>query len=453
MLPVRAVDGALLLYVLVTALFTVRLVNQLTHLRVLQREAKGEELCPNDAAFFRRACAHFGVSREVYVASSAAASTPFTFGLHHPVLVLPIGFTLQVSQQQLHAALSHEAAHVARHDSAKHLAYRLFSLLIAFHPVTWLTLARLVNTREQVCDSLAASLVGGPRTYARTLLELSSLLASARLAPPNAVGIFDGRHLERRIIMLQYPLPDISRTRSILSIACASIVCISACTSALALHRHLDAPAETRLPSKAQPAQVPPGVMAGQIEHKVQPVYPAEAKKAHIAGAVVLKAVISKNGTIGDLSVLSGPQELQQSAFEAVRQWVYRPYLLNGEPTEVETNITITYTLGDSAEQHAALPAPASANDTSDWVAPKILSQVNPVYPPAARRAKIGGEVIVGMKVGTDGTVSEVAALSGPEELRGAATDAARQYVFAPATRNGQPMPIEMKVSIKFEVF
>jgi len=60
---------------------------------------------------------------------------------------------------------------------------------------------------------------------------------------------------------------------------------------------------------------------------------------------VVLHAVIAKDGTMKSLAVVSGPQELQMSAMDAVRQWTYRPYLLNGEPTEVDTTITVNYNL------------------------------------------------------------------------------------------------------------
>jgi periplasmic protein TonB len=76
------------------------------------------------------------------------------------------------------------------------------------------------------------------------------------------------------------------------------------------------------------------------------PVYPPEAKKAKIQGTVVLDVVISKEGNIENLRVISGPQELQQSALDAVRQWTYKPYLLNGDPVEVKTTVNIIYNLG-----------------------------------------------------------------------------------------------------------
>jgi protein TonB len=77
----------------------------------------------------------------------------------------------------------------------------------------------------------------------------------------------------------------------------------------------------------------------------VRPAYPPEAKAARIQGTVHLEATISEEGTVVNLVVLSGPDELVESALAAVRQWVYRPTLLNGEPIAVITTIDINYTL------------------------------------------------------------------------------------------------------------
>jgi periplasmic protein TonB len=79
--------------------------------------------------------------------------------------------------------------------------------------------------------------------------------------------------------------------------------------------------------------------------HRVQPVYPALARQARIQGSVELRAIISKSGTIENLVVVSGHPMLSAAAIEAVRQWRYRPYMLNNEPVEVETEITVNFLL------------------------------------------------------------------------------------------------------------
>jgi periplasmic protein TonB len=90
----------------------------------------------------------------------------------------------------------------------------------------------------------------------------------------------------------------------------------------------------------------PPSViMEGHLIRRLQPEYPAIARSAGIQGAVVVQAIISKDGTIENLRVLSGHPILIRAAMDAVKQWRYRPYFLNGEPIEVETQITVNFTL------------------------------------------------------------------------------------------------------------
>jgi protein TonB len=86
-------------------------------------------------------------------------------------------------------------------------------------------------------------------------------------------------------------------------------------------------------------------VAAGRLINKVQPVYPPIAKSARVQGKVILQAQISKNGTIEGLKVVSGHPMLTQAAIDAVSRWRYQPYILNGEPVEVDTQVEVTFTL------------------------------------------------------------------------------------------------------------
>ena len=89
------------------------------------------------------------------------------------------------------------------------------------------------------------------------------------------------------------------------------------------------------------------GVMDGNLLDKTVPQYPAIARAARIQGIVVLQATISTTGLIKNLRVMSGPPMLQQAAMDAVRSWHYKPYLLNGNPVEVETTINVVFNLGE----------------------------------------------------------------------------------------------------------
>lgn len=86
-------------------------------------------------------------------------------------------------------------------------------------------------------------------------------------------------------------------------------------------------------------------MMEGNLVHRVDPAYPPIAKTAGVQGTVVIRAIISRDGTIEHAELLSGPGLLTNAAMQAVQQWKYRPYYLNGEPVEVETQITVNFVL------------------------------------------------------------------------------------------------------------
>ena len=85
--------------------------------------------------------------------------------------------------------------------------------------------------------------------------------------------------------------------------------------------------------------------LAGLLVRKVNPNYPPLARQARIQGQVILRAVISKDGSIENLTLVSGHPMLAPAAIDAVKQWKYKPYLLNGEPVEVDTEVLVNFTL------------------------------------------------------------------------------------------------------------
>jgi len=101
------------------------------------------------------------------------------------------------------------------------------------------------------------------------------------------------------------------------------------------------------IPRVAAPVRVrvSQGVSQGLLIRRIQPSYPPLARQARIQGTVVLQAEISKDGTIQNLQLISGHPMLAPAAIEAVRQWRYKPYLLNGEPVAVETQVIVNFSL------------------------------------------------------------------------------------------------------------
>jgi TonB family protein len=223
------------------------------------------------------------------------------------------------------------------------------------------------------------------------------------------------------------------------------------------------------------PVRVSAGTVAGMALSRPNPVYPEEAKEKHVQGAVILHAIISKEGTIENLSVISGNGMLVASAIDAVSKWTYKPYLLNGQPMEVETSITVNYSLAGSSQVRVM------AGDATDGVkqiggdvkGPVIIYQPEPEYTQAGRKAKMQGVVTVSLVVDAHGQPQNVHIVHGlgigpdgkpdpkfkkawrkaADGMNQSAVDAVKQYKFKPATENGRPVAVYLNVEVNFEIF
>jgi len=100
-------------------------------------------------------------------------------------------------------------------------------------------------------------------------------------------------------------------------------------------------------PKPTGPMKIGGNVVAANLINPVKPVYPPLAKMARQQGTVKFEAMISKEGTIEDLKLISGPPLLVQAAMDAVKQWRYKPTVLNGEPVEVQTTIDVNFSLSN----------------------------------------------------------------------------------------------------------
>jgi TonB family protein len=279
----------------------------------------------------------------VRFAASPDFPGPAAVGIRQPTLLLPCAFLENLGPAELDAVLAHELAHMVRRDFLKNLLYGIITLPAAWHPVLWLTRARVAESRELVCDAMAAEVLGGREFYAKSLLKLAWRLHD-RKAPRllHAIGILDANIFERRIMNLTRKSLQLGRARQWAIAATCAVIVAAACTSALALRMDVKAPpADSKAPTSIN---VKPSAMT--IVNKVQPVYPPDAKKAKVSGSVLLSAVIGKDGTVEKLSVIKSVRaDVDTSALDAVRQWRYQPFLLNGDPVEVKTTISVVYSL------------------------------------------------------------------------------------------------------------
>jgi TonB family protein len=181
------------------------------------------------------------------------------------------------------------------------------------------------------------------------------------------------------------------------------IVALVILTAAAGARAQDPAPSSTPAPGAAQPASAPKqdlssqtpaekplrirgNVAAAKLTHQVPPVYPPIAKTAHISGTVVLHCIIAKDGSVKQVEYVSGPPLLLKAAMDAVRQWTYQPTVLNGAPIEVDTTVTVVFTLGptnpgtDQAASSSAPSAGAGNETNSQRIKPPDISDEPYVY-------------------------------------------------------------------------
>ena len=346
-LPPVAMSVLAIVYASITLYFVARFVWRCVRLSAMTSGTEPVTLSGEVALSCERWSDRFGIVRPIAVVSSPEVFAPVALGVATRRVMLPEGMVTRLPQSDLDTAIAHEFAHIRRNDFLKNLAYEIVALPMSYHPCLWFTRQRMMETREMVCDAMAAG-ISGSQEYAQSLLRLASLLLQGRpVRVPHAIGVFDANTLERRLMKLTEKKRQVGRWRTGISMAACVVLGIAMAASAVALRLGVDSQSSSdkSAPNKAALHSVPPDVMAGNIISKLNPKYPPDAKKAGIQGTVVLDAVVGKTGHVEQLKVESGPNKLQQSSLDAVRLWRYKPFLLNGNPIEVKTTISVIYSL------------------------------------------------------------------------------------------------------------
>lgn len=216
-----------------------------------------------------------------------------------------------------------------------------------------------------------------------------------------------------------------------------------------------------------EPSEIPIEVTSDSIRNvlirKVPPVYPPLARQARIQGTVILNVIITKSGEIGDVRLVSGHPLLAPAAIQAVKQWRYKPYKVNGHPVEVATNLRINFSLaGMPAANGVAGDIPGGLGDLQGSTQPGhvrvsrevmqafVVSKVPPEYPAHAKEQHIEGPVLLQVSIDKEGNVANLQLISGHPLLAPAAIDAVKQWKYRPYLLNGEPIEVETQVLVNF---
>ncbi len=219
------------------------------------------------------------------------------------------------------------------------------------------------------------------------------------------------------------------------------------------------APTNAPVPPK-QPIRIGGNIARARLTHQIRPRYPPHARQARVEGTVKLSAIIARDGTVQSPQATSGHPLLIPAALAAVKQWRYRPTLLNGVPVEVLTSIELNFTLGDrpdtttpdKRQSPSPRPAPRLDQPKRDFTKPQLAVQVKPSYPMTARRARVEGTVRLRVTIAKDGTIKEARAMSGHPILVQSAVNAMKKWRYFPTIKNGISVDIVTNIDVKFEL-
>jgi beta-lactamase regulating signal transducer with metallopeptidase domain len=295
---------------------------------------------------------------------SAEVGGPATFGFRRPTIVLPAAF-LGLERDRQHAIALHELLHVRRGDWLPHLVEELLKALLFFHPAVHWLVGRVRLAREQCVDADVVAILGERSVYLESLLAVARLAGGAPAVP--AAPFLRQSHLRERVDLLLKEVPMTrARTLAHLAVAAAGLVLVAAFAAAAV---------PLQAGGKAAPAAARIGVAdevaalaEPKLVHKVNPVYPAEAKNDKAEGLFAIDVVIDTAGAIREAKVaasaptmerfkqmmdaktvakaLEGDPRLAQAAVDAVKQWRYEPILgPNGKPVEARATITVNFRL------------------------------------------------------------------------------------------------------------
>jgi TonB family protein len=208
----------------------------------------------------------------------------------------------------------------------------------------------------------------------------------------------------------------------------------------------------------APPVRAVGDVNPPNLIKKVEPIYPEAARAAGIKGTVILEVTTDIYGRVKNIKVLESIPELDRASIDAVKQWVYEPMIIDGEPKGVVFTVTCAFKL-DEYKRGVKLHEPKLAfkldepvRAVGDIKPPKLIKKVEPIYPEAARAEGIKGTVILEVTTDIYGRVKNIKVLESIPELDRASIDAVKQWIYEPALIDGKPKGVIFTVTVTFHL-
>ena len=357
-------------YLLTSLFYVVRLLWRGRRTGAMARRATPLPLETSACGFLNNAARRFEVAMPE-VRCSSETRGPVVLGLRRPLLLVPEGFLTTENAEEIRtasdddnrtasdedvrtpsdvdiaAALAHECAHIRRRDFAKNLNYECVAAAVAYHPVCWLMRRRIAETRELVCDEMAAAAVGDRPEYAASLLRLARAMAVPSQAS-QAIGVFDGNILEERIMRLTMDVPKVTRARRIAMVAVAACALLGGAATAAALSFDVTPQdgAAANAPVHEKVYKIGGDVSVPSLTYSVDAKFPDAEKNAKngMQGVAVVELIVDSKGRPRDIRVKRSLRpDFDKCAIDAVRQYKFDPAMRRGKPVAVEVTIEVNF--------------------------------------------------------------------------------------------------------------
>ena len=213
-------------------------------------------------------------------------------------------------------------------------------------------------------------------------------------------------------------------------------------------------PAPAAPDSEKKPPDQPPPAAPGDSTvlepiKSVKATYPDEAREKRLQGRVVVKVQVSETGDVESAEVTSGDPIFAKAAIEAAKKWKFKPFIRNGKPETVYTLIPFNFAFADNV---ADAKPPQRIRVSSGVSQGLLIHKVNPVYPPAARSARVQGTVVLQAVIGKDGQIADLHVITGDPMLAPAAIGAVQQWRYKPYLLEGQPVEVDTQIQVNFQL-
>jgi TonB family protein len=376
------------------------------------------------------------------------SAMPLTWGVLRPVIVLPSS-AAQWPEDRRCMVLSHELAHISRHDWFLQICAEFVRAIYWFHPLAWLAAARLRQESERAADDAVLRSGAAPSNYASQLLDLARTLENTGRAWSTALAIARPSNLERRFAAMLNP----SINRSRLSFRTTLLIPFLALCLLFPLAAfHLSA---QNLSGKTSGTIHDPsgaGVANATIIMSNQEAKTIDMTTTDREGNFVFKPLPAGNYELQVLKPGFEAYRVPQVSLDAGRDFSETFTLQVGAITEHVTVVPENAAKSVPAETNSGKPSRLSVGGTVQ--AAKIVTKVPPVYPESARSAGISGTVVLHAVIGMDGKPLSLRVMNShiDPDLAHSAVDAVNQWRYTPTLLNGEPIEVDTTITVIYSL-